>query len=72
MTIINIDFMYGDKVIEFDGDYWHSTENQKEKDRLRDEYLISNGYQVLRIKESEYKKDKEKIINECLLFLKKY
>jgi len=50
----------------------HDNEKRKEKDRLRDEYLISNGYQVLRIKESEYKKDKEKIINECLLFLKKY
>lgn len=69
---IELDFMCGDKVIEFDGDYWHDNEKRKEKDRLRDEYLISNGYQVLRIKESEYKKDKEKIINECLLFLKKY
>ena len=66
---IELDFKCGDKVIEFDGDYWHSTEKQKERDRLRDEYLTFNGYQVLRIKESEYKKNKEKIINECLMFL---
>lgn len=71
LMYIELDFKYGDKVIEFDGDYWHSTKKQKEKDQLRDKYLTSNGYKILRIKESDYKKNKEKIINECLLFLNK-
>jgi hypothetical protein len=71
LIYIELDFKCGDKVIEFDGDYWHQNEKQQEKDKLKDKHLISNGYQVLRVKESDYKKNKEKIVNECLLFLNK-
>lgn len=69
LNIIEVDFKYKNKIIEFDGDYWHSKPEQIEKDILRDKYLISKGYQVLRIKEIDYKNDKEKIITECLMFL---
>jgi hypothetical protein len=70
LNIIEVDFKHGNKIIEFDGDYWHSKPEQIEKDILRDKYLISKGYNILRVKESDYKNDKEKIINECLMFLK--
>ena len=66
---ILVDFKCGNKIIEFDGEYWHSKPEQIEKDKLRDNYLISKGYHILRVKESDYKNDKEKIITECLMFL---
>lgn len=58
------------RIIEFDGDYWHS-ENvanpTKEKDR--DRRIIESGYTVLHIKECNYKIDKQKSIQECINFL---
>jgi hypothetical protein len=71
LKIIELDFKYGNKIIEFDGDYWHSNPEQIYRDNLRDEYLISKGYEILRVKEGEYKKDKESIITQCLVFLNK-
>lgn len=62
-----IDFVLSNKIIEFDGDYWHK--KTKHKDAIKDEYLKSLGYEVLRVKEQEYKKDKESIISKCLNFL---
>jgi len=55
-------------VIQFDGDYWHGnprkypvlTERQKKqvkRDRAQDAYLISCGYRVIRIWESDLKTD---------------
>jgi hypothetical protein len=70
MTIINVDFKLGNKIIEFDGDYWHSKPEQIKKDKQRDDYLRKKGYIILRIRESDYRNDKNKIINECLNFLK--
>jgi hypothetical protein len=69
MTIISVDFKLDDKIIEFDGDYWHSKEEQIIKDKLRDEFLSNKGYLILRIKEFSYRDNKEKVINECLDFL---
>mgnify|MGYP003641888982 CR=1 FL=1 len=69
IKIIQVDFKYGNKIIEFDGDYWHSKPEQIKKDKLRDEYLIGKGYKILRVKESEYKMGKDKTINECIKFL---
>jgi hypothetical protein len=68
-NIIEVDFKFGDKIIEFDGDYWHSSEAQQTKDKLRDAYLVSKGYSVMRIKESDYKVNKIEVINKCLTFL---
>lgn len=70
MTIINVDFKLGNKIIEFDGDYWHSKPEQIEKDKMRDDFLIKKDYIVKRVKECDYRKNKEVVINECLKFLK--
>lgn len=70
MTIINVDFKLSNKIIEFDGDYWHSKPEQKEIDNRRDDFLVKKGYIVKRVKEGDYKNKKEIIINECLNFLK--
>ena len=70
MTIINVDFKLGNKIIEFDGDYWHSKPQQKEIDNRRDDFLVKKGYIVKRVTEGDYRSKKEIIINECLNFLK--
>jgi len=70
LKTIFVDFKYGNKIIEFDGDYWHSKKEQKEKDIKRDEFLKLKGYEILRVKETEYKNNKQMIIEECINFLK--
>ncbi|EGY1276425.1 DUF559 domain-containing protein [Escherichia coli] len=39
----------GRQVIEIDGAAWHSSHEQIERDRIRDEYSVDQGYRVLRI-----------------------
>lgn len=39
----------GRQVIEIDGAAWHSSPEQIECDRIRDEYSVEQGYRVLRI-----------------------
>lgn len=58
------------KIIEFDGDYWHSgsvANPSKEKDR--DLRIKNSGYDVLHIKEYDFKKDREKTLQKCLNYL---
>jgi hypothetical protein len=69
MKIINVDFKLGNKIIEFDGDYWHSSEEQIKIDNMRDDYLKKKNYIIKRVKEKDFRKNKEVIINECLDFL---
>jgi len=68
--VISVDFKFENKIIEFDGDFWHSSTKQKERDILRDCFLISKGYEVLRIPELDYKNDKKQIIEKCINFIK--
>jgi very-short-patch-repair endonuclease len=42
-------------IIECDGDYWHSKESQKTKDRSKNRYLETCGYRVLRFSETQIK-----------------
>ncbi len=44
-----VDLLVGDRlVVEFDGDRWHSTAEQREQDRRRDAILVSTGRLVIR------------------------
>ena len=52
--------------IEFDGDYWHSTIEAIESDRIKQEFIENIGFKVIRIRECDYRSDKPKIINYCL------
>lgn len=63
----SLDYTLGNKIIEFDGEYWHR--DTEEKDRDRDLYLEELGYEVLRIKEEEYRSDPQKEIRRCVQFL---
>lgn len=46
-----VDFCINDVIIEIDGEYWHPVGN--EKDRVRDEKLVSEGYTVFRIRSKD-------------------
>jgi len=81
-TKFHPDFCYNDKIIEFYGDYWHfnpklysSEQNnvkcKREYDLNRLNYLRSQGFQIHVVWEHDYKKNKIKILNECLEFLKR-
>lgn len=62
------------KIIEFDGTYWHEVKNKKysftnNPDNQKEKLINENGYSILRIKENDYKNDKQGTLNKCLNFL---
>lgn len=58
------------RIIEFDGDYWHSEKvANPTRERERDEKIKRAGYEILHIKECDYNKNKESIIEQCLNYL---
>lgn len=58
-----VDFLIkGKVVIEADGDYWHSTDKQKEKDIKRDKVLSKMGYIIIRFLGSEIKTNPQKCL----------
>ena len=67
--VYSMDFCFKTKNIEFDGEYWHSVEGIKEKDSIRDEYIKNQGYEILRIDEMDYRKNKEMTLERCIKFL---
>lgn len=44
-------------IVECDGDYWHSSEKQQQKDKLQSQYAIETGYNIVRLKGSEIHDD---------------
>jgi hypothetical protein len=62
------------KIIEFDGIYWHDhirrnkPENKKREDE-KDNELISSGYSILRINEKEWEDNPADVIKKCLDFI---
>lgn len=50
-----VDFYIPDRnlVIEADGDYWHSLDKNKKKDKAKSAYLLKCGYNLLRLTETE-------------------
>jgi len=59
------------KIIEFDGSYYHrnNTENKKRENK-RDKEILDNGYKVYHVKEKDYKENPDKVLQDCLDFLK--
>lgn len=57
-------FNNGQKIaIEVDGEHWHTTKKQKQKDRFKDYMLKREGWKVIRIKELNFNEDMEKLKN---------
>ena len=66
---INLDFVYKNKVIEFNGEYWHSSQKSREIDLKRKLICENKGYEVLFVWEKEFKEFPDEVINRCLRFL---
>ena len=57
------------KWIEFDGEFWHNNKfNDCNKDKQREKLIFEAipGIQLKRVKERDYRKNPEKIVNECV------
>ena len=66
---INVDF-YLPKyniIIECDGDYWHNLPGIPEKDAIKTNILLSNGYRVFRFWEHEIDRSSSDCIDSCKL-----
>jgi len=64
-----VDFMLpGKKIIQCDGDYWHSLPETAQRDKKQNQYFIDNGYLVLRLLGSKIKKSP----GECRNRISKY
>jgi uncharacterized protein YaeQ len=73
-SVISPDFFIKNKnkIIEFDGTYYHrNTSENKKREYLRDKDILDCGYELLHIKENDYRQNKEKVIQECIDFIKK-
>lgn len=83
--VYRVDYLFGNHIIEFFGDYWHADPRLYSAESvmiggklaselwIRDERKIADlrtkGYNVLVVWEQDYKKDPEAIINQCKQFL---
>lgn len=80
-----VDFLYGKKIIEFYGDYWHGNPEiysddvliRKKKisevwahDAKKIQDLIANGYEVMIIWEKDYKTSSKEVLQKCRDFIK--
>ena len=61
-----LDFVFKNKIIEFDGIYWHL---DIEKEAAKDKFLNSKGFEILHVTDKEYFKHKQKTLNKCIEFL---
>jgi len=57
-------------IIEFDGEYWHSSEEAKIRDKQKQEFIEKLGFKMIRIKESDFYVNREKIVEYCLSEIK--
>jgi len=56
-------------VVECDGDYWHSLPENIQRDKKKDNWMKENGYNIIRLKESEIRKDAEACLIKHLSLL---
>jgi very-short-patch-repair endonuclease len=67
-----VDLMIGNRlVIELDGDEWHSTPGQREKDRRRDSALTARGYLVMRAGFTRIMNDCDAFVQEVLAVVRR-
>ena len=68
-----LDFYIKDnnKIIEFDGDYWHEVHVSKKREKPREDRLRELGYvNILRVKERDYNNDPAATVKKCLDFIR--
>ena len=61
------DFLLPPKqIVEIDGEYWHNTTKQKEKDQIQENFARSNEYDIIRFTDKEMKQTKCSCFNILL------
>lgn len=69
-----LDFYVKDnnKIIEFDGDYWHGKKRgNQERDKVREENLKKLGFtNIFHVKECDYLQNPEKVVKECVQYIR--
>ena len=62
-----LDFKQNKKIIEYNGNYWHS----KNKDNIRYSILKEMGFEIMVVTSDEYNRSNKniKIIDKCVNFL---
>lgn len=73
-SYIKPDFIVLDnkKIIEFDGDYWHGNgRGNRMRESERDEIIRGLGYEIMHVTERDFNSNPNKIINECITFIKR-
>lgn len=73
-SLVMPDFFIKDrkKIIEFDGTYYHRKNNENiKREKIRDNKVRDSGFEIFHVNEYKYKKDPDKIINDCIQFLNK-
>lgn len=88
--IAKLDYALNDKVIEFNGDYWHANpalysaddmilrsggkrelvKDIWDREAKRTTALVKQGFKVHVVWESDYREDPEKVVAECVNFLR--
>jgi very-short-patch-repair endonuclease len=56
--------------VEIDGE-WHNTDKQRQKDSLRDEYTLNNGWIVIRFTAKDVNKDVSKCVTNLKILIEK-
>jgi hypothetical protein len=62
----SVDFLFNNKIIEFDGKYWHSN---IDKENEREKFILSKKYEIFHVNEIDFRRNPEKVIEKCLKFL---
>ena len=68
-----LDFYVKDnnKVIEFDGDYWHGKVGNKERETAREAHLNRLGFvNILHVKECDFQNNPQQTLEKCLNFIR--
>lgn len=66
------DILINNVIIEFDGDFWHSSAKVITRDNQKDILFHQLGYSVLRIKEGLYKKEPKLQVDLALAFIRQH
>jgi very-short-patch-repair endonuclease len=64
--IYKVDFTYNKCAVEIDGHEFHKTKEQREKDYIRERYLMRQGYTVIRFTGTEVFLHPEECVREMV------
>lgn len=76
-NISKFDFKFENKIIEFNGDYWHRNPEFyspvleiQQRDKYKKKLAKKNNFEILIIWENDYNKDPKTIVEKCIQYLR--